>query len=603
LPLFRVPSFCGTIRSCELVFLREDAIMMEENNKLHDAAYQVRHSAAHLLAQAVLELFPATKLTIGPVTETGFFYDFLPEKNFKEEQLTTIEQKMREIATRNLKITGKEIAKDEARKLFADNEFKQELIDKIPDKTVSTFCQGDFIDLCKGGHVATTKDIKYFKLTGISGAYWRADRNGTPLQRISGVAFATKEAFDEYLKHIEEAQLYDHRRLGQQLDLFTFHDEAAGMPFFQHKGRILYNNMIEFTRSLQEEDYQEVRTPMILSEALWKTSGHYDNYKDMMYFTSTMDNETNCVKPMNCPGGLLMYKEKLRSYRDLPLRVAEFGVVHRFELSGVRHGLFRVRQFTQDDAHIYCSPEQVEQEVIGCLELIEKVYKPFNFKKISMAVSTRPEKSIGTDQMWDMGTNALFKALEAHGTAYNIQPREGAFYGPKIEVKIEDAMGREWQLGTVQVDFNFPIRFALEYVDADQSRKTPVMIHRAIMGSIERFMGIIIEHFKGNLPFWIAPEQIRVLKITDQHVEYARTVLNTFKKAGLFATMDDSSDQISAQIRRAQLEKVPWMVVVGQKEVDAGTVTLRLPDGKQEFGLKIEQLVERAKKMCEERSI
>lgn len=567
---------------------------MSEKNQLLDPLYQVRHSAAHLLAQAVLELFPDTKLTIGPVTETGFFYDFLPTQNFKEEQLELIENKMREIAARNLKIVGRDVTKEEASKLFAGNEFKLELIEKIPDQTVTVFQQGEFFDLCKGGHVGYTKAIKYFKLTGISGAYWRADREGTALQRITGVAFATREEYDAYLKHIEEAQLYDHRRLGQQLNLFTFHDEAPGMAFFRHKGQVLYNNLINFTRSLQEGAYEEVRTPMIMSEGLWKTSGHYDNYKDMMYFTHTADGEVNCVKPMNCPGGVLMYKEGLHSYRDLPLRIAEFGMVHRFELSGVRHGLLRVRQFTQDDAHIYCTPEQTEQEVIGCLDLVQKVYAPFNFKKISMAVSTRPEKSIGTDDMWEKATSALCKALEKKEIPYIIQPGEGAFYGPKIEVRVEDAMGREWQLGTVQVDFNLPERFELEYVDADQSRKTPVMIHRAIMGSIERFMGIIIEHFKGNLPFWIAPEQIRVLKITDNQEAYAQGVFAQFKAAGLRVTLDTSSDQISAQIKRAQLEKIPWMVVVGQKEADAGTVTLRHPDGKQEFGLTVSQLLERA---------
>lgn len=576
---------------------------MEEKNKMHDPVYQVRHSAAHLLAQAVLELFPSTKLTIGPVTETGFFYDFLPDKNFKEEQIELIEQKMREIAARNLKISGKEISKEEARKLFAGNQFKLELIDQIPDATVSVFQQGDFFDLCKGGHVSSTKDLKYFKLTGISGAYWRADRNGIALQRIAGIAFATKEEYDAYLKRMEEAERYDHRRLGQELDLFTFHDEAPGMAFFRHKGQTLYNNLINFTRSLQEGAYEEVRTPMILSEQLWKTSGHYDNYKDMMYFAHSADGEVNCVKPMNCPGGVLMYREKLHSYRDLPLRVAEFGLVHRFELSGVRHGLLRVRQFTQDDAHIYCTPEQTEQEVVGCLELVEKVYAPFKFSKVSMAVATRPEKSMGTEEMWKMATDALCKALEHRGTPYTINPGEGAFYGPKIEVRVEDAMGREWQLGTVQVDFNLPMRFELAYIDADQSRKTPVMIHRAIMGSIERFLGIILEHFKGNLPFWVAPEQVRVLKISDGQAAYAQQVFAQLKAAGLRATLDTSSDQISAQIKRAQVEKIPWMVVVGQKEVDAGTVTLRHPDGKQEFGVTMDALLERAQKMINEKIV
>lgn len=574
---------------------------MEEKDLAHDQVYNIRHSAAHILAQAVLELFPETKLTIGPVTETGFFYDFLPEKNFKEDDVQLIENKMREIVKRNLKITGKDVSKDEARQLFKGNQFKLELIDQITDQTVGIFSQGNFFDLCKGGHVVSTGQVQFFKLTGISGSYWRADRDGIALQRISGVAFVTKQDFDAYLKKIEDAQLYDHRRLGQQLDLFSFHNEAPGMPFFRHKGRILYDNLINFVRGLQQETYEEVRTPEIMNESLWKTSGHYDNYRDIMYFTSTVDKETNCVKPMNCPGGVLMYKETLRSYRDLPLRMAEFGVVHRFEMSGVRHGLFRVRQFTQDDAHIYCTPDQIEQEVIGCLDLVEKVYNPFSFKKISMAVSTRPAKSIGTDEMWDKATKALCQALEHRGLAYIIQPGEGAFYGPKIEVRVEDAMGREWQLGTVQVDFNLPMRFELEYVDTDQSRKTPVMIHRAICGSIERFMGILLEHYKGRLPFWIAPEQIRVLTITNQQEDYGRSVWQALKAARLRATIDVSSDQISAKIRRAQEEKVPLMVVVGQKEAGAETVTVRYADGKQEFGLALKTVIENAEKMINEK--
>ncbi len=573
----------------------------EENkngeNKSNEQLNNVRHSTAHLLAHAVLELFPDTLITIGPVTETGFFYDFLPTRNFKDEDLELIENKMHELAKRNYPIQGKQVSKEDARKLFKDNKFKLELIDGITDETVGIYTQDAFSDLCKGGHVPYTSKIKYFKLTGISGSYWRADRSGTPLQRISGIAFDTKEAFDAYLQQIEEAKQCDHRRLGTQLNLFSFHDEAPGMPFFHHKGQILYNNLINFTRSLQKGAYQEIRTPMIMSEALWRTSGHYDNYKDMMYFTSTVDGETNCVKPMNCPGGVLMYKEGLHSYRDLPLRVAEFGLVHRFELSGVRHGLLRVRQFTQDDAHIYCTQEQAEQEIMGCLELVEKVYAPFAFKKISMAVSTRPEKSIGTDDMWKMATDALCNALNKRNTPFIIQPGEGAFYGPKIEVRVEDVMGREWQLGTVQVDFNLPMRFEMTYVDADQSRKTPVMIHRAIMGSVERFLGIILEHFKGHLPFWITPVQARVMTITDQQRNYAQSVLTTLSTNNIRVELDQSGDQISAQIRRAQMDKIPWMLVIGQKEVEAQTVTLRHPDGKQEFGVTIEQLLARAQEL------
>lgn len=568
-----------------------------EENKNNEQLTNIRHSTAHLLAHAVLELFPDTLITIGPVTDTGFFYDFLPTRNFKDDDLELIENKMRELAKRNYPIIGKQMSKDDARKLFKDNKFKLELIDGITDETVGIYTQDFFSDLCKGGHVSYTSKIKYFKLTGISGSYWRADREGIALQRISGVAFDTKEAFEAYIKQIEDAKLYDHRRLGTQLGLFSFHDEAPGMPFFHHKGQILYNNLINFTRSLQAGAYQEVKTPMIMSEALWRTSGHYDNYKDMMYFTSTADGDVNCVKPMNCPGGVLMYKEGLHSYRNLPLRVAEFGMVHRFELSGVRHGLLRVRQFTQDDAHIYCTPEQAEQEIMGCLELIEKVYAPFAFKKISMAVSTRPEKSIGTDDMWEKATDALCNALKRRNTTYIIQPGEGAFYGPKIEVRVEDAMGREWQLGTVQVDFNLPMRFEMTYIDADQSRKTPVMIHRAIMGSVERFLGIILEHLRGHLPFWVTPVQARMMTITDQQKEYAQSLIKILSDNNIRVEFDQSGDQISAQIRRAQIDMIPWMLVVGAKEVDAQTVTLRHPDGKQEFGITIEQLLERAKEL------
>jgi len=571
---------------------------MNQNDQKKDlekdqALYNIRHSAAHLLAQAVLDLYPKTIITIGPVTENGFFYDFLPEKNFKEEDLKIIEKRMRELAKKKFEITGKQVSKQEARELFKNNRFKLELIDQIEDETVGVYTQGDFVDLCKGGHVTTTKEIKHFKLMSISGAYWRADRSGTALQRITGVAFASKQELYDYLKLLEDAKKYDHRKLGKELKLFSFHDQAPGMPFFHHKGLILYRKLVGFTRSLQEGLYQEVRTPEIMNEQSWKTSGHYENYSDIMYFTKTADGETNCVKPMNCPGGILMYKEGLHSYRDLPMRVAEFGVVHRFELSGVRHGLLRVREFTQDDAHIYCTPEQTEQEIIGCLDLIKKVYKPFKFNKISFAVSTRPKKSIGTEAMWQQATDALCRGLERSDTPYVILEGEGAFYGPKIEVRVEDAMGREWQLGTIQVDFNLPERFEIEYIDTDQSRKTPVMIHRAIMGSIERFMGIILEHFKGVFPFWLAPEQVRVLTITEKQDAYAQDIFKKLRARNIRVECDSSGDQISAQIRRAQLEKIPVMLVLGAKEQENNTVTIRYVDGKQEFVLTLDMVYEK----------
>lgn len=555
--------------------------------------YNIRHSAAHVLAQAVKELYPDTKVTIGPVTETGFFYDFLPTKNFKEEDLPLIEKKMRQLVKKNYKIEGDQVPKDEARKLYHDNEFKCEIIDQVEGDTVGIYYQGDFFDLCKGGHVVSIGKIKHFKLMSISGSYWRADRDGIALQRITGVAFETKEELEEHLQFIKDAKTYDHRRLGKELDLFSFHDEAPGMPFFHAKGMIVYNGLIDYLRNLLRKDYQEVRTPIILDESLWKRSGHYDFYKNNMYFTQ-IDDAVSCVKPMNCPGAVLLYKVRPRSYRELPLRLAEFGIDHRQELSGVLHGLFRVRAFTMDDAHVFCTIDQIEDEVGKMLELCEKVYKTFGFESISMAISTKPEKAMGSDADWETAISALTDAMSKRGIDFAIQEGEGAFYGPKIEVVIKDNMKREWQCGTIQIDFNMPINFELDYIASDQSKQRPVMIHRAIYGSLERFYGILLEHFKGRLPFWLAPVQARVLTITSNQDAYADDVLGKLKAHGLRAEADYSGDKISAQIRRAQMEKVPWMIVLGDKELEKGTVTLRDLDGKQEFDLSVEALLQRA---------
>jgi threonyl-tRNA synthetase len=559
----------------------------------NEALYNIRHSAAHLLAQAVLNLYPDTKITIGPVTETGFFYDFLPTKNFREEDIALIEEKMKELSKQDFEISGKQVSKSEAKELFKDNQFKHELIDAIEDETVGIFSQGDFYDLCKGGHVKSTSQIKFFKLTGSSGSYWRADRDGIALQRITGTAFNTKKEFDEYLQRVEEAKLYDHRRLGTQMDLFSFHEVAPGMPFFHHKGLVIFNGLIEFMRGLLKGKYQEVQTPLVLNESLWQTSGHYEFYKNSMYFCTTKQEKINSgIRPMNCPGGLQLYKDRPRSYRELPIRSVEFGKVHRFELSGVLHGLFRVRAFTIDDAHIYCRPDQIEGEVIALLDLAQTTYKTFGFKKIEMTLATRPKKSMGSDEIWERATAALKNALDNSKIKYSIEEGEGAFYGPKIDITIEDGMGRKWQCGTIQIDFNMPLNFKLEYIDSDQSKKQPVMIHRAIFGSLERFMGILLEHFKGRLPFWISPVQARVLMITEKQQEYAKSVHDRLVAAGLRAEMDHSGDQISAQIRKAQVDQVPWMVVIGQKEQDQNTVTLRNLDGKQKFGLAIDSLIE-----------
>lgn len=560
-----------------------------------EALKTLRHSTAHLLAQAVVQLWPKTKLTIGPATEEGFFYDFMPERNFKEEDLPVITERMKELAEKNYPITHREISKEKAREIYKDNPFKLELIEGIPGDTVGFSEQGDFYDLCRGDHVASTGLLKNFKLLSMAGSYWRADRKNQPLQRIYGTAFPTKEALEEYEHQQEELAKYDHRKLGKQLDLFSFHEEGPGFPFFHPKGQAIINVMTAYMRSLLDKnDYQEISTPVMLDEKLWHQSGHWAYYKDNMY-TSVIDERTFAIKPMNCPGSILVYKERPHSYRELPMRLAEFGLDHRHELSGVLHGLFRVRAFTQDDAHVYCTLEQLEQELLKMIEMIYTVYKKFGFDSVKVAVATRAAKSMGTDEQWNIATQALKKALDKAGIIYEIAEGEGAFYGPKIEFHILDSMKRSWQCGTIQIDFNQPENFDLTYVTSQGTKERPVMIHRAIYGSRERFFAIVLEHFKGLLPFWLAPVQVRILTITDDQKEYAQNILEQLKKDGIRAEMDQSSDQISAKIKSAQLEKIPWMLVIGKKEVEQNTVTLRYFDGKQEFGLTLATLLEKAK--------
>ena len=565
---------------------------MEHNNALHN----LRHSAAHLLAHAVTELYPTTKLTIGPVTEDGFFYDFLPEKNFKEEDLAIIEAKMHEIAKRNLPIIQKSISKQEALKLFKDNPFKIELINGIPDAEVGLSCQGDFCDLCKGGHVESTGKIKHFKILNISGSYWRADKSNQALQRITGIAFASEQDMLDYERQKEEAQLYDHRRIGKQQDLFSFQEVAPGEPFFHPKGFAIYNKLTDYIRSKQKRTYQEVRTPLIMNASLWKTSGHYDHYRDKMYFT-IIDEIPFCVKPMSCPAHSLIFKDRPRSYRELPIRFSEFGLVHRHELTGVLHGLTRVRAITQDDGHIFCTPDQLMQELDGVFRLARETYQTFGFDKISMSLATRPENSMGSDELWEKATQALRQALEKNNINYTVNEGDGAFYGPKVDMYIEDAMGRQWQCATIQVDFNLPEKFNLSYVAPDGSRQVPVIIHRAILGSLERFMGVLIEHYKGNLPFWLAPIQVKVLTITDEQKDYAKQIFETLLDHDFRTEIDQSSDPIAGQIKTAQLEKIPVMVVVGKKEVANKTVTIRHRDGTQEAGIPIETLLAKLKEL------
>ena len=564
---------------------------MEINN-----LYKIRHSAAHLLAQAVLELFPGTLITIGPVTEEGFFYDFLPPegKSFKQEDLSKIEAKMRELAEKNLPIEQKEISKKEALELFKDNPFKIELINDLPVETVGLTVQGDFADLCKGNHVESTGKLKHFKLLNISGSYWRADRKGQALQRISGIAFSSAKELREYERKKEEAAKYDHRKLGKELDLFSFHEEGVGFPFFHPKGQQIMLAMMDYIRKeLAKEEYKEIKTPIILSESLWHQSGHYQHYKPNMYFLK-IDEQNYAVKPMNCPGCILVYKTRPHSYRELPLKLSEFGLVHRHELSGVLHGLFRVRAFTQDDAHVFCTSDQIEQEILNIIKFVQRTYNHFGFENIEFILATKPKDAMGDPQLWEKATNALKLALENAKISFDIDEGGGAFYGPKIDIKIKDSMGRSWQVGTIQVDFFMPKNFDMTYINKEGKKERPVMIHRAIYGSFERFLGILLEHYKGKLPFWLAPVQVKVISVSDEQLPYAQEVAKKLKETGIRTEVIESSDPLQAKIKVAQLEKVPWMIIVGNREVENKTATLRYRDGKQEPGLTIDQLVQKA---------
>ena len=564
---------------------------MSHNNQLSI----LRHSAAHLLAHAIFELFPDTKLTIGPATADGFFYDFLPTgRNLREEDLAVVQARMHEIALRNLPLTHEQMPKHEARELYHDNPFKLELIEGIPGDTVGIARQGNFYDLCRGGHVSTTGEIKYFKLFDISGSYWRADRSNQALQRIRGTAFWTEKEFNDYQQRHEDALKYDHRRLGRQLDLFSFHDEGPGFPFYHAKGKIVFNLLLDTLRPyLTQAGYQEIATPIMLNSELWKRSGHYEHYKNNMYFCS-IDDESFAIRPMNCPGSILLYKERPRSYRELPLRLAEFGLVHRYELSGVLHGLFRARSFTVDDGHIYCMSSQIEDEVLATIRMIYSILEKFRFSTIKVGLSTRPENSMGSIELWDRATNALHNALKRANITYEVYEGEGAFYGPKIEFGILDSMERSWQCGTVQIDFFQSENFDLSFIASNGQKERPVMIHRAIYGSIERFFGILLEHFKGKLPFWIAPVQMRILPISDDQQPYAQRVMQQLKDGGIRVEMDMSSDTLSAKVKVAQLAYIPWMLVIGAKETANNTVTIRYQNGKQENGLLLADLITKA---------
>ena len=571
----------------------------KEKNKKYEELQKLRHSAAHLLAHAISELYPDTQLTLGPPTKDGFFYDCLPTTNFKLEDLPKIEERMHEIAKRNIPLTHKQVPKSEARELYKDNKYKLELIDGIPGEIAGIAKQGDFYDLCKGGHVETTGEIKHFKLTGISGSYWRADKKNDALQRISGTAYLSKEDEEIAEKKKAELDMYDHRRLGKQLDYFSFHNEGAGFPFFHPKGKIVLNELRKYMRSiLKDADYKEIETPIMLSDELWKNSGHYEFYKDNMYF-SDIDEKNYAIKPMNCPGSILIYKERPRSYRELPLRLIEFGKVHRHELSGVLHGLFRVRAFTIDDTHIYCTIDQAEQEIKTNIGIITKVMKKFGLDDIRVVLSTKPKKAMGSDEMWDTAINGLKSALDQAKLTYTVAEGDGAFYGPKIGFEFVDSMGREWGCGTIQLDFFQPENFDLKYVSSDGTFKRPVILHQAIYGSLERFFGAILEHYKGHLPFWLAPVQARILTISAEQQPAAQE-LQKLLKEHIRVELDTSGDALASQIKDAQLNKIPWMLILGKKEVLNKTVTIRYSNGKQDMGLTHDELIVKINKLISE---
>jgi len=536
-----------------------------------------RHTASHVLAQAVSKLYPNIKLAIGPAIENGFYYDFDKATPFSVEELDSIEKEMEKLIKEDLPLEKYTLARDEAIKFMEEKgePYKLELIRDLPEgEVISFYKQGDFVDLCAGPHLPSTGKLKAVKLLSVAGAYWRGNEKNKMLQRIYGTAYAKKSQLDEYLFRIEEAKKRDHRKIGKELDLFDILDEGPGFPFFMPKGMVLRNLLEDFWRSEHKKaGYQEIKTPIILNKELWLRSGHWDNYRENMY-TVEIDEQDFAIKPMNCPGGMLVYKRKLHSYRDLPVRMGELGLVHRHELSGALHGLMRVRCFTQDDAHIFMTPDQIKDEVIGVINLIDDFYKVFGFK-YKVELSTRPEKSIGTDEMWELSTAGLKEALDANGINYKINAGDGAFYGPKIDFHLEDSIGRTWQCGTIQLDMNLPERFDLTYIGQDGEKHRPVMIHRVVFGSIERFIAILTEHYAGAFPVWLSPVQVKILPIVDKHHDYAYEIKKLLEQNDIRVEVDTRNEKIGYKIREAQIEKTPYMLVIGDKEMENNTVAIR----------------------------
>ncbi len=561
----------------------------------------MRHSAAHVMAQAILRLYPGAKLAIGPTVEDGFYYD-IEMGPVSEEDFPRIEEEMGKIVAAKEPISRTVAEKGEALARFADDPYKKELIQDLPVDTVTLYTQGEFTDLCRGPHVPDTGMVRAFKLMKVSGAYWRGDSARQQLQRIYGTAFFDKKDLKAYLHLLEEARKRDHRKVGTALDLFSFHDEAPGMPFFHAAGMEVWNALLEYWREEHRRaGYVETKTPIMLNRALWERSGHWENYRENMY-TATIDEMDYAVKPMNCPGGMLLYKERHHSYKDLPIRAGEIGLVHRHELSGVLSGLFRVRAFHQDDAHIFMKPDQITDEILGVLKLVERIYGTFGLT-FHLELSTRPAKSIGNDEQWETATRGLTGALAAYGRDYKVNEGDGAFYGPKIDIHIKDALGRTWQCGTVQLDMMLPDRFDLSYVGEDNQRHRPVMIHRVVYGSIERFFGILTEHFAGKFPVWMAPVQVGVLAMNDEIVPFAASVAAGMREEGLRTVVDDRSESINRKVRDAQMRQIPLMVTVGEKERESGALSVRTLDGKVKYGVSPEVFFRIVKENIRARSL
>jgi threonyl-tRNA synthetase len=548
-----------------------------------EALEVIRHSTAHLLAQAVKQLFPSAQVTIGPVVEDGFYYDFAFERAFTPEDLEKIEAKMYELAKQDFPVSRQVMPRDEAIKFFRNlgEEYKAKIIADIPaNEALSLYQQGDFIDLCRGPHVPNTGKLKAFKLMKVAGAYWRGDSNNEMLQRIYGTAWTDKKALDAYLFRLEEAQKRDHRKLGQELDLFHFQDIAPGMVFWHDNGWTIYQVVEQYIRhKLKQNHYQEVRTPQILSRRLWELTGHWDNYREEM-FTTKSEEQDFAIKPMNCPCHVQIFKHGLKSYRELPIRMAEFGSCHRNELSGALHGLMRVRGFTQDDAHVFCTEEQIQSEVSQLIKLIQEVYADFGFNSVQFKLSTRPEKRVGADAIWDKAEQALEQALNSQGISWQLNKGDGAFYGPKIDFALRDSLGRVWQCGTIQLDFAVPARLDASYIAEDSSRQVPVMIHRAILGSLERFIGVLIEHYAGKFPTWLAPVQVMVMNITDRQADYVKNITEILQEHGFRAKLDLRNEKIGFKIREHTLQRVPYLLVVGDKEMENQTIAVRTREGK-----------------------